>query len=105
MTATTPPLAITAAVADAIAALKREADRQMGCPYELWIVRLNLEAKSLASAMTDAERDAFTARAAAEGLMDPQADAAWLLEPDDEHCAHGLDPHCCPCGCGDIETD
>lgn len=24
-------------------------------------------------------------------------------EQDDASCAHGLDPYCCPCGCGDLE--
>jgi hypothetical protein len=95
----TAPLTIDAA----IAALAAEAERQGGCPYELWIVRLNLEAQRLAAGVAD--RDGFIARATAEGLMDPQADAAWLLEPTDDHCAHGLDPACCPCGCGDIDID
>lgn len=24
---------------------------------------------------------------------------------NDGYCSHGIDPNCCPCGCGDIEYD
>lgn len=33
------------------------------------------------------------------------ADAAELREISQGCCAHGLDPDCCPAGCGDIEDD
>ena len=87
---------------DALAELGREADHQSGAPFELWIARLNLAAEQLSAAMNESDRARFVARARDAGLMDPDAETGWLLEPTEHRCAHGFDPDCCPCGCSDI---
>jgi hypothetical protein len=99
--ATTPASAdaINAAIAD----LRTKADRQSGCPFELWTARLNLEAQRLASALSVEDRAPFLDRAATEGLYDPEAETGWTITPTEGRCAHGFDPGCCPCGCDDID--
>jgi len=53
-----------------------------------------------------AQREAALALALPMGYLSP----AELQQQEEEmandgYCCHGIDPNCCPCGCGDIEYD
>lgn len=53
-----------------------------------------------------AQREEALALALPMGYLSP----AELQQQEEEmanegYCCHGIDPNCCPCGCGDIEYD
>jgi hypothetical protein len=96
------------AISAALAALAEDVERLGSCglAYELWESRTNDRALRHAASFSDGDdRQRFLNQAAARGLYMPDGPAGWLLTPTDTACVHGLDPRCCPCGCGDIEDD
>jgi hypothetical protein len=100
MTSTTAPAEISAALAD----LTQDVDRlgTCGLVYELWESRANDLALNHAAGFDADNRARFLDQAAERGLYMADGPAGWLLDATDTTCIHGLDPHCCPRGCGDI---
>jgi hypothetical protein len=82
--------------------MKEAANQGCGLVYELYTERF--------SAMLDAkfppghpQRDAVIALSE-DDYFTPDEIARGRQEADEMGlCSHGLDPDCCPCGCGDLE--
>lgn len=52
------------------------------------------------------QRDEALALAVPMGyLSSAELDQQAAEMANDGYCSHGIDPNCCPCGCGDIEYD
>lgn len=95
----------TADIAAALAELAQDVDRlgTCGLVYELWESRANDLALRRAAGFSGDDRARFLDQAAERGLYVADGPAGWLLDATDTTCIHGLEPRCCPCGCGDIE--
>jgi hypothetical protein len=93
------------AITETLTILTEAVDRLGSCGlvYELWASRANDLALQHAAGFDDEDRARFLEQAAERGLYIPDGPAGWLLAATDTTCIHGLEPRCCPCGCGDID--
>ncbi len=89
---------------DRLRAMAAQANRGCGQSYELFLERFS-GMVDFAYPMGSYERDKAVKMAMAiGGYATPEE----LERSRDEmaemgYCCHGLDPDCCPCGCGDID--
>lgn len=85
-----------------VSALADEANRGCGQSYELFVQRFS---GMFDSAFPAGSPDREQALVSANGIYLAPAE---LEKAQDElaemgYCTHGLDPNCCPCGCGDYD--
>jgi hypothetical protein len=95
--------AVAPGIEDKVKSLAATANQGSGLVFEIFVQRF--------SRMFDAEfplgsKDREQALVFANGAY---ATPEELAQTQDEYratgcCAHGLDPDCCPCGCGDLDT-
>lgn len=89
---------------DVCAAAATKAARGCGCSDTVFSRNLHAQLQPLIAAMPEGQRDAAQEIAKSHGYM-----TSAEIAKDDEgseqwgFCSHGLDPHWCPVGCGDIE--
>lgn len=89
-------------IANRVQAMADQANRGCGQSYEVFVRRFS---GMFDAAFPPGTPDRESALASAGGIYATPAE----LEEMDESlaemgcCSHGLDPDCCPCGCGDYE--
>ncbi len=81
------------------------ANKGCGLIYELYQRRLSSAIDGLLAELPETHRAQALeiARTKYDYLTQTQIAEAELEDQENGLCAHGIDPRCCPAGCGDIE--
>lgn len=91
-------------IQDRIEAMAVQANQGCGQIYELFLERFSgMVDRAYPPGCLDRERAIAIANAVG-GYATPEEIAQSQIEADEMGCcSHGLDPDCCPCGCGDLD--
>lgn len=85
--------------------ISRSAAGKCGCIHDVYVGLYSHEIESHAGCFPEEHHEQAFDIAKQEGdYYTPEeraAEAQWNAE--NGYCSHGLDPDCCPCGCGDLE--
>ncbi|EHV2051851.1 CcgAII protein [Salmonella enterica] len=75
-----------------------------GCVYEMYQRNLSTAIDGYLSELTqeDKRKVIQLARAEFDYISPEEITEAIRQNQEDGYCSHGLDPNCCPLGCGDI---
>ncbi|EPN9162970.1 hypothetical protein ACT4EA_004166 [Escherichia coli] len=85
--------------------MSKQAQAGCGCVYELYVRRLSADIDNYIAALP-ASQQPHALRLAKNEFDYQSADEIHeqiMLDREQGLCSHGLDPDCCPCGCGDLD--
>lgn len=88
-------------VAQQVETLRKEANRGCGLVYELYVQRFS-EAVDHTFPENHPQRADALAAAQGDYLAPEERLAALEMQAEQGLCRHGLEPDCCPAGCGDL---
>lgn len=98
-----PGLVAEEAIKQRLSELFDQANKGCGLSWELFAQLFSASVDSHFASDDVAVRTAAISMATDMGYQTPEQISILLQElEDDGCCSHGLDPDCCPCGCGDL---
>lgn len=82
-----------------------ESRMRCGCSYEVYIDQFSAGVDVLLDGLNDTEEKAALLCLARESDYHTRSEVAEMQQSclDSGSCIHGIDPDCCPAGCGDME--
>lgn len=86
--------------------IAEDAKRGCGQVYELFSANYSAHIDAAIAGLPSTHRDRALSIACESGIyltVDEREQQARDFD-DSGFCSHGLEPHCCPCGCGDCEA-
>ncbi|EFU5352980.1 CcgAII protein [Salmonella enterica] len=84
--------------------LSKTEQSRCGCVYEMYQRNLSTAIDGYLSELTQEDKIKVIqlARAEFDYISPEEITEAIRQNQEDGYCSHGLDPNCCPLGCGDI---